>query len=195
MHEFSVEPPGHSDEEYDEYVQVAHHPAEPQPQLEPSSPAKNQTVLRPHRPLSAEVNSRQTKSLSLPYMTSPVPGPQEVGSEEDLAGDDSDDVDYSSEEDDSMFYKSLPTDFILQSYSTQEPDLEAQGFAPESVSAHEAQSSEELNVKFPACKNREQTEAKDNEEKDSLEEKASTETEGEDKIQEEREHLENTRQR
>lgn len=196
MHEFSVEPPGHSDEEYDEYVQLSHHPAELQAHLQPSSAAENQTALRPHRPLSMDVNSRHTKSLSLPYMTSPVHGPQELCSEEEVAGDDSDDDDYSSEDDDSMFIKSLPTDFFLRNYSGFEPDLEAQeSFAPESVSAHELQSPEEVNVKFPACKDQEQTDAKDREEKDSLEEKVSTGTEEEDKIQEKREHLENIRQR
>lgn len=95
MNEFSVEPPGHSDDEYEVMEQAS------------------QTELKPHRPLSIDLHNRHTKSLSLPYMTSPVHGPEEF-SEEEVVGVDSDYNDYSSDEDESMFIKSLPPDFFLK---------------------------------------------------------------------------------
>lgn len=102
MNEFSVEPPGNS---YDEYELMAQN-------LTPNPETPPQDELNPHRPLSLDLQSRHTKSLSLPYMTSPVHGPEEHSSEEEDPEDNSDDEDYSSEEE-SMFYKSLPPDFFL----------------------------------------------------------------------------------
>ncbi|KAK2822784.1 hypothetical protein Q5P01_022849 [Channa striata] len=105
VNEFSVEPPGHSD---DEYEMMSRSPVELQPYMH------NENELNPHRPLSLDLHSRHTKSLSLPYMTSPVHGPEESSSDEEEDPEhDSDDNDYSSEEDESMFVKSLPPDFFL----------------------------------------------------------------------------------
>ncbi|XP_029381592.1 rho GTPase-activating protein 31 [Echeneis naucrates] len=114
VHEFSVEPPGHSDDEYEIMLQT-------QPSPVPAE-LHSPTEPNPHRPLSLDLHSRHTKSLSLPYMTSPINGPDESCSEEEDTGDDSDDDDYSSEEDESMFYKSLPADFLLSSLSGLETD-------------------------------------------------------------------------
>lgn len=191
MNEFSVEPPGHSDDEYEvmEQAQPSHHPE-----------ARSQTELRPHRPLSADTNNRHTKSLSLPYMTSPVFGPEESCSEEEAAGDDSDDNDYSSE-DENMFVKSLPPDFFLNNLPDFEPDTETQeSCAPDRVPVHQLQISEELNLEFPVCKestarDQQQIEVKDKEEEERLQEKVLIRTEEEDKVHQGRDSLENDRQR
>ncbi|KAF6724269.1 Rho GTPase-activating protein 30 [Oryzias melastigma] len=122
VNEFSVEPPGHSYDEYEmmEQAQSSHHPtgaqeaATPVPDVHPHSGAE----LKPHRPLSLDLHSRHTKSLSLPYITSPIHGQQESSSEEEVsAEDDSHDEDYSSGEDESMFVQSLPADFLLSTLS------------------------------------------------------------------------------
>ncbi|XP_058496696.1 rho GTPase-activating protein 30 [Solea solea] len=113
VHEFSVEPPGHSDDEYEvmEQAQDPQHPADGQTH-QPHTPS--QYELKPHRPLSLDLQSRHTKSLSLPYMTSPVHGPEESSSdEEDVEDDSDDDDDYGSIEEESMFMKSLPADFYF----------------------------------------------------------------------------------
>lgn len=153
MNEFSVEPPGHSDDEYEVMAQAQSpcHPADVHTHLRPDP------ELKPHRPLSLDINSRHTKSLSLPYMTSPVHGPEESCSEEDLAGDDSDDNDYSSDEDECMFVKSLPPDFFLSNLPEFEADSEYVGYALDGVPAHQEQISEDrecnsMNLKFTACK-------------------------------------------
>lgn len=118
VNEFSVEPPGHSDDEYEVMVQaeVLHHPADPQKNMQPGAESleQSQSQLKPHRPLSLDVNSRHTKSLSLPYMTSPVRGPEESSTEEEEEGEEDSD-DYSSEDEESMFMKSLPPDFFFNS--------------------------------------------------------------------------------
>lgn len=191
MNEFSVEPPGHSDDEYEvmEQAQPSHHPE-----------AQSQTELKPHRPL-IDTHNRHTKSLSFPYMTSPVYGPEESCSEEEAAGDDSDGNDYSSEDEDNMFVKSLPPDFFLNNLPGLEPDIETQeGCAPDRVPVDKSQISEELNLEFPACKestagDQQQIEVKDKEEEEGLQEKVLTRTEEEDKVHRGGDRLENNRQR
>lgn len=203
MNEFSVEPPGDSDDEYEvmEQAQPSHHPAEPQTHLKPDPAAQSQTEIKPHRLLSIDTHSRHTKSLSLPYMTSPVHGPEESCSDEEVAGDDSDDNDYSSEDDENMFVKSLPSDFFLQNLTGFDPDIETEeSCAPDRVPVHQLQISEELDVEFPACTeptagDQKQIEVKDKEGKDGLEEKVLTRTEEEDEVHQGRDHPENNGQR
>lgn len=206
MNEFSVEPPGHSDDEYEvmEQAQPSHHPPEThlQPGLEthPQSP----TGLNPHRPLSLDIHSRHTKSLSLPHMTSPVLGPEESCSEEDVAEEDSDDNDYSSEDDDDMFIKSLPSDFFLSNMAGFESDTDAQDSCPlDGVPVLQLQSSEEtgpqsVNLEFPACEestvgDQEQVEVKDEEDEEGPEEKDMTKMEEEDEDHQGGDQLENNR--
>lgn len=208
MNEFSVEPPGHSDDEYEvmEQAQSACHPAELQTHLQPGPETHTQspTELNPHRPLSIDTHSRHTKSLSLPYMTSPVHGPEESCSEDEIAGDDSDDNDYSSEEDDSMFVKSLPPDFFLSNLTGFDQDTDTQHSCTlDGVPVHPVQSSEDKegekkspNLELPACKestagDQEPVEVKGKE--DGLDEKEMTKTEEE--VHQGRDQLENNRQR
>ncbi|XP_029971690.1 rho GTPase-activating protein 30 isoform X2 [Salarias fasciatus] len=108
--EFSVEPPGHSDEEYEMM-----HPSSQQPGPE------THTEPKPHRPLSLDLHSRHTKSLSLPQMVSPCHGPDEPSSE-----DDSDATESSFEDDEGMFVKSLPADYFLNSLSGFEQDADTE---------------------------------------------------------------------
>ncbi|XP_054914332.1 rho GTPase-activating protein 30 [Poeciliopsis prolifica] len=109
VNEFSVEPPGHSYDEYEIMAQV-------------ERLTLSVTEATPHRPLSLDLNSRHTKSLSLPYMTSPIRGPEEQSSSDDVSEDEGDEEDYSSDEDESMFVKSLPPDFFLSNLSGLESD-------------------------------------------------------------------------
>ncbi|XP_028283093.1 rho GTPase-activating protein 30 [Parambassis ranga] len=141
MNEFSVEPPGHSDDEYEVMEQAQ------------SSP-ETHTELKPHRPLSIDLHNRHTKSLSLPYMTSPVHGPEEF-SEEEVVGVDSDYNDYSSDEDESMFIKSLPPDFFLKNLDSDTDEKDTS--TPDRDGAQFLQSSEErdpqsANLELSACK-------------------------------------------
>lgn len=203
VNEFSVEPPGHSDDEYEVMVQAqpSCHPAEVHTHLRP------EPELKPHRPLSLDINSRHTKSLSLPYMTSPVHGPEESCSEEDLAGDDIDDNDYSSDEDECMFVKSLPPDFFLSNLPEFEADSDEQvGYALDGIPAHQVQTSEDrecnsMNLEFTACKvtvagDEERVEVKDEKDEDGLEEKEIAKSEAEDTVPLQRgDELENKRQR
>ncbi|KAG7220844.1 hypothetical protein INR49_031296 [Caranx melampygus] len=127
VQEFLVEPPGHSDDEYEVMAQAQPPSPPPPPELQtqqhpdPETLTQSPAQLNPHRPLSLDLHTRHTKSLSLPYMTSPVDGPEGCSSEEDDVGDESDD-EYSSEEDESMFCLSLPADIILNSLSGIEND-------------------------------------------------------------------------
>lgn len=83
-----------------------------------------------HRLLSIDTHRRHIKSLSLPYMTSPIHGPEESGSDDD--DDDNAGDYYSSEDDESMFVKSLPADFFLKDLSGSDPEIERQDkYAPE----------------------------------------------------------------
>ncbi|XP_034008881.1 transcriptional regulator ATRX isoform X1 [Trematomus bernacchii] len=181
VNEFSVEPPGHSDDEY-----------------EVMDPSELQTELKPTRPLSINSYNRHTKSLSLPYLTSPVPGLEDSGSEEDGAACDSDD--YSSEEDESMFIKSLPAEFFLNNLTFERDTDKQEG--GDGVPEHQSQScadrgSQSLCFGFPACEESaavglEQEEGKDEGDKDGPEEKEMTEKEDED--HQGRDHLENNGQ-
>ncbi|KAM9719847.1 uncharacterized protein ACNS7B_020502 [Menidia menidia] len=125
VNEFSVEPPGHSDDEYEimEQAQASQRPAGPRRCPQPGAATPSEALLKPHRPLSLDLHNRHTKSLSLPYMTPPVHGPEGCCSEESLSEDDNDDEEedddnlYDSEEDESMFVKSLPPDFFLNNLS------------------------------------------------------------------------------
>lgn len=195
MNEFSVEPPGHSDDEYEVMEQA--HPAELQP--DPETQTQRQTELNPHRPLSLDSTNRHTKSLSLPYMTSPVHGSEDSCSEEEAAVDDSYDNDYSSEEDDSMFMKSLPCDFILSYRSGPDAD-EQDSYTFPVVTAHQSQSSEDRarHHELSACiestaGDQEDVEVRDKEDEDGLEEKEIIKEEEED--EQGRDQLENNRQR
>ncbi|KAI3374246.1 hypothetical protein L3Q82_006097 [Scortum barcoo] len=159
VNEFSVEPPGHSDDEYEVMEQAlsARHPPEVKIHPQSSGPethTMSPTELNPHRPLSIDMHSRHTKSLSLPYMTSPVHGPEESCSEEDAAEDDSDDDVYSSsEDDDSMFVKSLPPDFFLNSLSGFDLDTDTQhGCTLDGVQSSEEREVQSTNPELPACK-------------------------------------------
>ncbi|KAM4727663.1 uncharacterized protein FYW61_010881 [Anableps anableps] len=142
--EFSVEPPGHSDDEYEIMAQA-------------ERPTLSVTELNPHRPLSLDLHSRHTKSLSLPYMTSPIDGPEEdFCSDEGVSEDDGDGDDYSSDEDDSMFVKSLPPDFFLNNLSGLESDSQDYP-SPDRHLVQESQGSEEkscepLDVELSVCK-------------------------------------------
>ncbi|KAK5611953.1 hypothetical protein CRENBAI_005370 [Crenichthys baileyi] len=143
VNEFSVEPPGHSDDEYEIMLQA-------------ERPTQSVTESNPHRPLSLDVHNRHTKSLSLPYMTSPIDGPKEnSSSDEEVSEDDSERDDYSSDEDESMFVKSLPPDFFLNTLSSLETDGE--GYPSPDRDLDELQRSEEksckaLDVELSVCK-------------------------------------------
>lgn len=204
MKEFSVEPPGHSDDEYItmEPAQPPHHAAELHTHLQPDLAAQSQTMLKPQRPLSIDIQSRHTKSLSLPYMTSPVHAPDESCSEDEVAGDESDYSDYSSDDNDDMFFKSLPPDFLLKDLSGLEPDSCAshqetqESCAPDGAPVHQSQISEELDVQFSTCKestarDQSQIEVKEKEEKDGPEEMMSTRMEEEDGVHHGGDGLEN----
>ncbi|XP_076601827.1 uncharacterized protein LOC143329700 isoform X2 [Chaetodon auriga] len=173
MQEFSVEPPGHSDDEYEvmEQAQSPLPPAEPQPR----SPEGHTHELDPDRPPSIDAHSRHTKSLSLPYMTSPVYGSEESCSEEEeVAEDHSDDNDYNSGDDEDMFIKSLPADFFLSDSIRLGPDTDTHD-ALDRVPVHQLQISEErdrrpLNPESPTAGDLQQFEEEDKEEKDGPEE-------------------------
>ncbi|XP_033960585.1 rho GTPase-activating protein 30 isoform X2 [Pseudochaenichthys georgianus] len=181
VNEFSVEPPGHSDDEY-----------------EVMDPSELQTELKPTRPLSVDSYNRRTKSLSLPYLTSPILRLEDSGSEEDAAACDSDD--YSSDEDESMFVKSLPAEFFLNDL-TFERDADHQE-AGDGVPEHQSQSSadrgsQSLCFGVPACEESaavalEPEEGKDEGDKDGPEEKEMTEKDEED--HQGRDHLESNGQ-
>ncbi|KAM6920624.1 uncharacterized protein PEZ65_012543 [Lycodopsis pacificus] len=201
VNEFSVEPPGHSDDEYEVMDEA---PAELQADLQPGpdAPAQSQTELNLHRPLSIDSQNRHTKSLSLPYMTPPIFGSAESCSEEEAAVEDSDDHDYSSEDDESIFAKSLPADFFLDDL-TLETDTDKQDSCPlDGVPVHQSRSSEDgecrsLNVEFAACKestaaDQERVEVIDKGDEDGLREEEITKKEEEDHRG--RDQLENNRQ-
>ncbi|KAF7221987.1 rho GTPase-activating protein 30 [Nothobranchius furzeri] len=122
VNEFSVEPPGHSDDEYE--VMNQSQSSQSRAFLSPDDITQSPMESNPHRPLSFDLHSRHTKSLSLPYMTSPIQEPGKFCSEDELSETDGKDNDYSSEdaEDESMFVKSLPPDFFLNTMARFEPD-------------------------------------------------------------------------
>ncbi|XP_022613576.1 rho GTPase-activating protein 31-like [Seriola dumerili] len=186
VNEFSVEPPGHSDDEYEVMVQAPPPPPAAEPLPHPETPTQSPNELKPHRPLSLDLHSRHTKSLSLPYMTSPVHGPDESSSEEEDEGDHGDNDDYSSEEDESMFYKSLPADFLLSSLSGLELDTDAQDSCTQDrLPVDPSQSSEEgefetLHSQEPAAGDQEQGGVIDEEDREGLEGKQMMNKEEED---------------
>lgn len=159
-----------------EQSQSSHHPGEFQAHSETRT--QSQSELKPHRSLSSDSN-RHTKSLSLPYMTSPIHAPEELSSEEEDMGDECEDPAYSSDEDESMFVKSLPPDFFLSSLRGFETDSDAQDTpTPDRVPVIRLQRSEEregrdLNLETTAC---EETtdEVKGKEDRDGLEENERT---------------------
>lgn len=137
--EFSVEPPGHYDEEYEVMDQPRLRPspltpptpdiAPPfSPKASPTSPLAPPTGVSPPRLLTVDHCKRHTKSLSLPYMTSPVQCPSGSSSDEDVPSEDSDVCRYNTsseeededEDDESMFVKSLPSDFFLNNLPNEE---------------------------------------------------------------------------
>ncbi|KAK5860349.1 hypothetical protein PBY51_021835 [Eleginops maclovinus] len=192
VNEFSVEPPGHSDDEYEVMEQAC--PAELRTDLQQQSP----TEIKPTRPLSIDSYNRHTKSLSLPYLTSPILGLEDSCSEEEAEADDSDD--YSSDEDESMFIKSLPTDFFLNNLTFETKTGKEEG--SDGVPEHQSQSctdrgSRSMHFGFPTCEESaagdlEQVEGKDEGDKDGLQEKEITKKEEED--QQGRDRLENNGQ-
>lgn len=198
MNEFSVEPPGHSDDEY-EVMGQSQYLAELQTHLSPGpeTHTQSQNELNPHRPLSLDLNNRYTKSLSLPYMTSPVHEPEEPCSEDEDLGGNSDDEDYSSEEDESMFYKSLPPDFFLNATGLELDTDTQEGCTLDRLPIEELKSSEEreaetLHMEEPAARDQQQEEVKD---KDELEEKQIMKKEEEDTLDKEEDQQEKSTQR
>nr|XP_057901966.1 rho GTPase-activating protein 30 [Doryrhamphus excisus]XP_057901967.1 rho GTPase-activating protein 30 [Doryrhamphus excisus] len=118
--EFSVEPPGHTDNEYELTEPVSHHAAGAD--TSPGPESSGQSQLKSRRPLCVDATDRQAKSLSLPPVTSRVFGPDKCCSDDDDATDDDIADDYSSEEEDSLLVKSLPPDFFLNNLCDLEPD-------------------------------------------------------------------------
>ncbi|KAM9789456.1 uncharacterized protein ACB057_012090 [Neosynchiropus ocellatus] len=122
VREFSVEPPSHTDNEYELMEQTYHDAPVLRSHLDPGHD--------PHRRLSISAH-RHTKSLSLPYITSPVCPPEEPSSDEDDSDDDDDDDDddeYSSADDD-MLMKSLPPDFLFNSCGPHDEELDPRRFS------------------------------------------------------------------
>lgn len=200
MNEFSVEPPGHSDDEYEvmEQAQTSCHPAEVQTPLQPDpeTRTRSQTELNPHRPLSLDINSRHTKSLSLPYMTSPVRGPEDSSSEDEVEVDDSDEIYYSSDDNDSMFMKSLPPDFFLSNLPSFKPDTDEQDCcAHDGVPACQLQSCEERECQSQDHEFHAREEPCAGDEVEVDEEKGIAKTEEEDNVYQEGDQLENNKQR
>uniref|UniRef100_A0AAQ4PMJ7 Si:dkeyp-68b7.12 n=1 Tax=Gasterosteus aculeatus aculeatus TaxID=481459 RepID=A0AAQ4PMJ7_GASAC len=183
--EFSVEPPGHSDDEYE--VMEQPQLAEPRADAQPAAAAPT-TQSNPHRHLSIDSQGRHTKSLSLPHMASPVFGSNESCSEEEAAVEDSDDNDYSSEEDESMFVKSLPCSFFTQgSPFDTDPDERGGGaLAPERRSGSpEEEERPTVEVDSSACEestagDQEQIEVEDEGDEEGLRGKEQAEQEEED---------------
>ncbi|XP_074543868.1 uncharacterized protein LOC141803766 [Halichoeres trimaculatus] len=182
VNEFSVEPPGHSDDEYEvmEQYQSSHHSSEDSDQ-HPETHMLSPTESHKHRPLSLDLNSRHTKSLSLPYMTSPVDGPEESSSEEEPEEDDNEG--YCTDDED-MFVKSLPCDYFLNSLSgfEQGADRTDRGTL-DGVDVHETSQEkdcEPMNLELPTCEISndgllEQADMREEEANDGLEEKETTE--------------------
>uniref|UniRef100_UPI003AAE2B63 LOW QUALITY PROTEIN: rho GTPase-activating protein 30 n=1 Tax=Centroberyx gerrardi TaxID=166262 RepID=UPI003AAE2B63 len=194
INEFSVEPPGFEDDEYEDMEQ--HRPS-PLPQ-----------DLNSHRPLSADAHGRHVKSLSLPYMTPPFL-PAQFFSEEDVVGDDNDDDDdddddddYSDEDDEGMFCQSLPPNYSFHNLTWHGPVIDAgKVFSPSLSNNHtvgrvpvgQSQSSEgtelepldaELSVcKEPPIRNQEQGEVKDEEGLEKKEEEEDKADQEEDQIE------------
>lgn len=196
MNEFSVEPPGHSYDEYEvmDQTQLPHSPAEgdfestgqsgpfrhpadgdyeavvqirssccptgdkrelTRQVMSMSCPAEQQ----PHRPLlSVDANARHVKSLSLPYMTSPVHRPEELSSEEVCQWGNSDDSDsydyedaYGSDRDQDMCTKSLPLDFLFPPDDERDTGTQASRESDLVQLHQQLQISEGKHDEFPEC--------------------------------------------
>ncbi|XP_019739240.1 uncharacterized protein LOC109524090 [Hippocampus comes] len=158
VNEFSVEPPGHSDDEFELIEQPPLDATGPDVRLSVSSKSNVQSQLKPQRPRSIDANERHAKSLSLPHMTSPVREPEECCSnddEDDTADDDTADDDtadyYSSDEDSSLFVRSLPADFFLSNVCDVLPeDLPA--CTADSAPAEQSRQPKECNSEMSADK-------------------------------------------
>lgn len=184
VNEFSVEPPGHSYDEYEamNVAQSPHNPADSVfestarsgPSCHPAddeyetmwgrsscSPTGDERELteqvKPHRLLlSGDASARHVKSLSLPYMTSPIHGPEEPCSEDErewVNSDDSDDSDYNndygSEQD--MCTKSLPFYYSFPPDNERDAGKHASGESDLVQELQQLQISEGLNTEFPQC--------------------------------------------
>ncbi|XP_068455399.1 rho GTPase-activating protein 30 [Clinocottus analis] len=173
VHEFSVEPPGHSDDEYEVMEQ-----ADPQPGADAQT--WSPTELNPHRPPSIDSQNRHTKSLSLPYMTSPVFASEESCSEDEAAVEDSDD------DSDSMFTQSLPSSSFFESFPFETDADKRDSRTSDGVPVRQSRSSEGGERRSPndfgesTAGNREQVEVEDKGEEDGLREKEIAKTEEED---------------
>ncbi|KAM6989816.1 uncharacterized protein LKV04_009409 [Tautogolabrus adspersus] len=198
VNEFSVEPPGHSDDEYEvmEHYHSSNRLAEEHThqQPNPETDTRSPTELNTHRPLSLDLQSRHVKSLSLPYKARAVQGAEESSSEEEEDDD-------CSEEDECMFVKSLPCDYFLNNFPGFEADS-SDGCALDGVAVHQWQIPEERdspspNLEYPPHNESSEEEqgnedVKEKEENDGLEETDSTEKE--EKLHQRKEVLENKRQ-
>lgn len=146
-----------------------------------------------HRLHSIDTHSRHIKSLSLPYATSPIHGPEEFGSDDDNNAEDY----YSSEDEESLFVKSLPCDFFLKELSGSEPEIEDQ-YALE-VHPVCVQITEDAGFEHSACieppGDQKQTDIKDSEVNEEWEENKLSRREDKDEIHQEPTHLENEGQR
>lgn len=147
-----------------------------------------------HRELSTNTHSRHMKSLSLPYATSPIHGPEESASDDDNNAGDY----YSSEDEESMFVKSLPSDFFLKELSGSEPEIERQD--ENSVEVHPAnvQVTEDAAFEPSACiepKDQKQIDIKLKEINEEWEENELSGGNHNDNIYQELTHFENKKQR
>nr|XP_029136613.1 trichohyalin-like [Labrus bergylta] len=201
VNEFSVEPPGDSEDEYEvmEQYHSSNHLAEehthqqPSPETHTRSPTESNT----HRPLSMDSHSRHVKSLSLPYRASVVIGAVESSSEEEVDDD-------SSDEDESMFVKSLPCEYFLNNLPEFEADSadSADRCALDGVAVHQLQISEERDSPSPNLEspphNESSEEEQENEDVKDKEENAGLEvtdsTEKEEELHQRRDVLENKKQ-
>lgn len=123
-----------------------HQPEGLQRHMRPTS----ETETKSHKLLDIDTHARHQKSLSLPFMTSPIHGPEESSSDDEEEEDDGDD--YNSEDEEHMFVKSLPSDFFLMELSGYKPEIETQDKnALEVHPVHVVQITEDEDVKHSTC--------------------------------------------
>lgn len=186
MNEFSVEPPGHSDDEYEVMNEAQFqrnpadgvfeltarsgpscHPADDEYEMmrrrSSSIPTGEERELtekvKPHRLLlSSDASDRHVKSLSLPYMTSPVLVPEELCSEDEcqwVNSDDSDDSDYindyGSDRDQDMCTKSLPFDYFFPPGDERDAGKQVSRESDPVQEHQQLEISEGLNTEIPQC--------------------------------------------
>ena len=133
VNEFSVEPPGYEEDDYEEIeshglVLSSSPRASRETQPPPhhlhrhSEPNPGSQLLNQHHPPLQRLSNRQMKSLSLPYMSTYF-CPPESSSEDDEEDDCNEDDDGCFEEDggdnedEGMFYKSLPSSYAFHNLS------------------------------------------------------------------------------